>query len=114
MPRTTSRQKIEAIERFGGRCHFVDNPGEVYDVAANLARESGGYYLDQFTYAERATDWRGNNNIAESIFASLGHEDLGIGEIRALCAESLASLDEIGGERTPAEMLDIYRQLMRG
>ena len=53
-------------------------------------------------------------HIAESIFASLGHEDLGIGEIRALCAESLASLDEIGGERTPAEMLDIYRQLMRG
>ena len=53
-------------------------------------------------------------HIAESIFASLGHEELGIGEIRALCAESLAELDAIGGERTPAEMLDIYRQLMRG
>ena len=52
--------------------------------------------------------------IAESIFASLGYEDLGIGEIRALCAESLVELDEIGGERAPAEMLDIYRQLMRG
>ena len=24
--------------------------------------------MDQFTYAERATDWRGNNNIAESLF----------------------------------------------
>ena len=32
---------------------------------------SGGHYLDQFTYAERATDWRGNNNIAESMFAQL-------------------------------------------
>lgn len=53
-------------------------------------------------------------HIAESIFASLGYEDLGIGEIRALCAESLVELDEIGGERAPAEMLDIYRQLMRG
>ena len=53
-------------------------------------------------------------HIAESIFASLGHEELGIEELRGLCAESLASLDEIGGERTPAEMLDIYRQLMRG
>jgi cysteine synthase len=74
MPRTTSRQKIEAIERFGGRCHFVDNPGEVYDVAANLAHEAGGYYLDQFTYAERATDWRGNNNIAESIFEQMEAE----------------------------------------
>ena len=27
--------------------------------------------MDQFTYAERATDWRGNNNIAESIFRQL-------------------------------------------
>lgn len=74
MPRTTSRQKIDAIERFGGRCHFVDKPGEVYDVAAGLAREAGGYYLDQFTYAERATDWRGNNNIAESIFEQMESE----------------------------------------
>ena len=53
-------------------------------------------------------------HIAESIFASLGHGDLGIGEIRALCADSLAELDAIGAERTPAEMLDVYRQLMRG
>jgi cysteine synthase A len=30
--------------------------------------------MDQFTYAERATDWRGNNNIAESIFAQMDHE----------------------------------------
>ncbi len=30
--------------------------------------------MDQFTYAERATDWRGNNNIAESIFAQLSLE----------------------------------------
>ena len=30
--------------------------------------------MDQFTHAERATDWRGNNNIAESIFAQLRME----------------------------------------
>jgi cysteine synthase A len=30
--------------------------------------------MDQFTYAERATDWRGNNNIAESIFEQLSKE----------------------------------------
>jgi len=30
--------------------------------------------MDQFTYAERATDWRGNNNIAESIFEQLSLE----------------------------------------
>lgn len=30
--------------------------------------------MDQFTFAERATDWRGNNNIAESIFTQLKGE----------------------------------------
>ena len=74
MPRSTSRAKIEAIERFGGRCHFVDSPAAVYDEATRLAREANGHYLDQFTNAERATDWRGNNNIAESIFKQLEAE----------------------------------------
>ncbi|HAN90426.1 MAG TPA: cysteine synthase, partial [Erythrobacter sp.] len=32
------------------------------------------HYIDQFTYAERATDWRSNNNIAESIFAQMARE----------------------------------------
>jgi cysteine synthase A len=53
MPRSTSPAKIEGIERFGGRCHFVDSAAQVYEVAARLAAESGGYYLDQFTNAER-------------------------------------------------------------
>jgi len=30
--------------------------------------------MDQFTYAERATDWRGNNNIAEAIFEQMERE----------------------------------------
>ena len=30
--------------------------------------------MDQFTFAERATDWRGNNNIAESIFEQMSQE----------------------------------------
>ncbi len=30
MPCSTSPAKIEAIERFGARCHFVDRPAEVY------------------------------------------------------------------------------------
>ncbi len=74
VPRATSAAKIEAIGRFGGRCHFVDGAAEVYAVAARLAAEAGGHYLDQFTNAERATDWRGNNNIAESIFGQMERE----------------------------------------
>ena len=72
--RSTSPGKIALIEREGGRCEFVDSAGEVYDTARRLAGELGGHYLDQFTNAERATDWRGNNNIAESIFDQLAAE----------------------------------------
>jgi len=46
----------------------------IYAAAEELATELGGVYVDQFTYAERATDWRGNNNIAESIFEQIGRE----------------------------------------
>jgi cysteine synthase A len=74
MTRAVSAEKIALIEREGGRCHFVDDARTVYAEAARLAEVTGGHYLDQFTYAERATDWRGNNNIAESIFAQLGLE----------------------------------------
>lgn len=74
MARTTSANKIQLIEQQGGQCHLVDDPSEVYEVAARLAAERRGHYMDQFTYAERATDWRGNNNIAESIFAQLSRE----------------------------------------
>ncbi|MBW9209443.1 PLP-dependent cysteine synthase family protein [Mumia sp. zg.B21] len=74
MPRSTSESKIALIEWYGGRCHFVDDPADVYAEAASLAHRCGGHYMDQFTYAERATDWRGNNNIAESIFAQMSEE----------------------------------------
>lgn len=74
IPAATSREKIGLIEREGGRCHLVDDPTSVYAVAASLADSLGGHYLDQFTYAERATDWRGNNNIAESIFQQMALE----------------------------------------
>ena len=75
MTRTTSREKIALIEQFGGSCHLVDHASEVYEAAADLASSTGGHYMDQFTYAERATDWRGNNNIAESIFGQLAMEE---------------------------------------
>ena len=74
MPASTVREKCDLIEFYGGRCHLVADPAAIYSEAERLAAESGGHYLDQFTYAERATDWRGNNNIAESMFSQLGRE----------------------------------------
>jgi cysteine synthase len=75
MTRTTSPEKIALIEEFGGACLLVEHASEVYAMAEEVARTSGGYYMDQFTFAERATDWRGNNNIAESIFEQLALEE---------------------------------------
>jgi cysteine synthase A len=74
MPSSTSSAKIALIESQGGRCHFVAKASQVYAEAERLAEETGGHYLDQFTNAEAATDWRGNNNIAESIFEQLREE----------------------------------------
>ncbi|MEG3092132.1 PLP-dependent cysteine synthase family protein [Sphingomonas sp. PB1R3] len=75
VPATTAAPKLDAIRFHGGEIHAVDDPRTVYDVAHRLASETGGHYIDQFTYAERATDWRGNNNIAESIFAQMADEE---------------------------------------
>jgi cysteine synthase len=74
MPKSTSAEKVAQIAFHGGRSHFVEQAGDVYAAAQALARDSGGHYMDQFTYAERATDWRGNNNIAQSIFEQMAHE----------------------------------------
>jgi cysteine synthase A len=75
MPRSTSPEKVAAIEFQGGRCHFVDDASAIYAESERLALESEGVFLDQFTYAERATDWRGNNNIAQSIFNQMAQEE---------------------------------------
>lgn len=74
MHRSTSPEKIALIEREGGTCHLVDDPAAVYAVSRELAARCDGHFMDQFTYAERATDWRGNNNIAESIFEQMALE----------------------------------------
>lgn len=74
MPSCTARKKVEQIEFYGGRCHFVDSASQIYAASEQLAKELNGHYMDQFTNAERATDWRGNNNIADSIFRQMERE----------------------------------------
>ena len=74
MPRSTSPEKIAQIQLYGGQCHFVDVAAEVYELARSLAAGANGHYMDQFTFAERATDWRGNNNIAQSMFHQMARE----------------------------------------
>ncbi|WP_415763449.1 PLP-dependent cysteine synthase family protein [Pseudomonas sp. CP4] len=74
MPATTSKEKIAQIAFYGGQSHLVQDPTQIYAESERLAREHGGHFIDQFTYAERATDWRANNNIAESIFQQMRYE----------------------------------------
>ncbi|MGF1901468.1 PLP-dependent cysteine synthase family protein [Aliivibrio sifiae] len=75
VPRKTASKKIEMINFYGGKAHFVERSDEIYAESRRLAEELNGHYMDQFTYAERATDWRGNNNIADSIFTQMQLED---------------------------------------
>jgi len=74
MTQSTSPEKIAQIEFYGGRCHLVDTADQVYAQARELAYKTNGHFMDQFTYAERATDWRGNNNIAQSMFSQMARE----------------------------------------
>lgn len=72
MPATTARAKIHAIEAQGGQCHLVE-PHRLYDEARDLADALDGVYLDQFTNASPATDWR-CDNIASAILAQMAGE----------------------------------------
>ncbi|EOW9208997.1 TPA: PLP-dependent cysteine synthase family protein [Vibrio cholerae] len=74
MPKCTARKKIEQIQFYGGQAHLVDRSDQIYAESHRLAKELKGHYMDQFTYAERATDWRGNSNIADSIFSQMQME----------------------------------------
>lgn len=74
MPSTVSRAKIARIEELGGVCHLVDKPTEIYAESERIARDTGGIFLDQFTYAERASEWAGSTNIASSVLSQMGKE----------------------------------------
>ena len=73
MPACTAPRKIADVQALGGHCDLVEDPAQVYERAAWHAAQ-GACHLDQFGLAERATDWRGNNNIAESIIGQLAGE----------------------------------------
>ena len=73
MPACTAPEKIRMVERLGGRCDLVDDPADVH-ARARAHQRDGACHLDQFGLAERATDWRGNNNIAESLVSQLARE----------------------------------------
>src|SRR6478735_6133586 len=74
VPRGTTQAKLDLIERAGGRCDLVERPDHMYAEAERLGAQPGYHYLDQFGRASVVTDWRGNNNIACSIFEQMAME----------------------------------------
>ncbi|WP_343064755.1 PLP-dependent cysteine synthase family protein [Marilutibacter spongiae] len=73
MPASTAPAKIQAVQALGGHCELTP-PGMDTQVRARAIAAGGACFLDQFGLAERATDWRGNNNIAESIIDQMARE----------------------------------------
>ena len=71
MPKSTPDEIIARVKFYGISCHLVDDAKEIYLVVKDLAKKIKGHFMDQFTYAHRATDWRGNNNIAQNIFSQI-------------------------------------------
>jgi len=71
----TSEAKCQMIHHHGGQCRFVNDCSAIYAQAQHIADTENGYFMNQFLNAERATDWRSNNNIAESIFTQMAREE---------------------------------------
>lgn len=74
LPASTAPRKIAAIGFYGGQVEYVDRATQMEVRARELTVQTGGHFMDQFTFAERATEWRGNNNIAERLFAQMSQE----------------------------------------
>lgn len=74
MPRCTAPAKIAAIRALGGECDLIEPGSDCAAHAMARAEADNLCYLDQFGLAERATDWRGNNNIAESVLLQMQRE----------------------------------------
>ena len=71
VPTSTSPSKLALIEQHGGRCEFVNDATALYAEAERLGARPGWYYLDQFSRASSATDWRAHGNVAYAIFDQL-------------------------------------------
>ncbi|SNY93370.1 cysteine synthase A [Cohaesibacter sp. ES.047] len=74
MQKDTSPTKINSIKHYGGKCHLVERGDQVYAESERLAKETNGHYMDQFTNAAVATDWRSDKCIAGSILSQMERE----------------------------------------
>ena len=69
IPATTTRAKQQLIHDAGGECVLIEPGACGKQAAARLAAENDGCFLDQFTNAAVATDWR--DSLVTELFAQL-------------------------------------------
>ncbi|WP_165955966.1 PLP-dependent cysteine synthase family protein, partial [Streptomyces hainanensis] len=69
VPDTTATEKKKAITDLGG--NVVPVSGDIVTYARRVADRFGGHFMDQFTYAERAYDWRGDEGLAPELLRAV-------------------------------------------
>lgn len=74
VPDSTAPAKLAAIRALGGSVDAVAPGTDLCAHAEALAARHRGHFMNQFGRAAEATDWRGANNIAESLFAQMRGE----------------------------------------
>ncbi|MHC3814464.1 pyridoxal-phosphate dependent enzyme [Streptomyces sp. NBC_00341] len=69
VPSGTAPEKLALITQYGGQVHPVD--GDIVEEAKKLTTALDGHFMDQFTYAERAYDWRGEEGLAPELIRAV-------------------------------------------
>lgn len=71
VPSTTASAKLDAIRETGATV-ILARPGEdLVARATQVAIDADGHFMNQFVMASEVADWRGANNIADSLFRQL-------------------------------------------
>ncbi|MFJ5920972.1 PLP-dependent cysteine synthase family protein [Kitasatospora sp. NPDC092948] len=69
VPKNTAPEKQKLIETYGG--DVVPVSGDIVEWARRVAKRYDGHFMDQFSYAERAYDWRGEHSLAAELLGAV-------------------------------------------
>ncbi|RYJ24543.1 cysteine synthase B [Streptomyces sp. L-9-10] len=98
VPSGTTTEKKQAILDLGGE--IVEATGAtISERAQEEARVRHGHFMDQFTYAERAYDWRGDHGMASEILGESDPDWFVMGAGTGGTAASLARYARYTGHR---------------
>ncbi len=68
VPHDTAQEKVQAIRYLHGDVLVAPVGADISQLARDEALRLKGHFMDQFTYAERAYDWRSDHGMAPEIF----------------------------------------------